>query len=93
MQLALQYDLVHQKENNPESRAILETNREHLNKQCKKVLELFEKGYRLTTGRALLLFQIGDLRARVRDLRDAGYDVKDELLKGRYKKYWIEGPQ
>jgi hypothetical protein len=85
LQLILDYT---RKENNPESTKILRANTEHFSKQCLTLLEAFKRGEILTVQDGFK-YGIGDLRARVRDLRKAGIDVKDELLEGRYKKYFL----
>lgn len=77
-------------ENNAESNAILQSNKTHLSKQCKMLLDALMRGEHLTTAEALIFYGIGDMRRRVKDLRDAGYQIKDSLQKNRYKKYYIE---
>jgi len=85
MQLNLDYNRV---ENNPASTKILRDNVKHFSRQCEILLEAFRRGEVLTVGDGFK-YGIGDLRARVRDLRKAGVDVKDELMEGRYKKYFL----
>lgn len=81
--------LLHQKENNRESAQILKDNELHLKKQCRIVLEALCRGQRLTTTKALG-YGIGDLRARIRDLKDDNkVDVQKTLIEGRYKEYWL----
>ena len=80
---------IHARENNPESQMILDANRPLFSNQCKKVYEALLRGEKLTTGIALLNYQIGDLRARIRDIRNSGIDVKDEYIEGRYKRYFL----
>ena len=86
MQLLLDYNRV---ENNPESQKILRDNVKHFSRQCIVLKEAFERGEVLTVADGFK-YGIGDLRARVRDLRKAGIQVKDELIDGRYKKYFIK---
>lgn len=77
-------------ENNYESNYILQKNKVHLAKQCKFLLDAFMRGESLTNAEGLLLYGIGDMRRRVKDLRDAGYKIKDTISHGRFKKYFIE---
>lgn len=77
-------------ENNQESNQILQENKKHLAKQCQILLEALMRGEHLTTAEGLVLYGIGDMRRRIKDLRDAGYTIKDSLQKNRFKKYFIE---
>ena len=83
-------NILHQSENNRQSQLILEENRERLNNQCRKVLTLLEQGKRLTVVDAVMFYQIGDLRRRVKDLRDFGIQVKDRHIGGGRKEYFLE---
>lgn len=76
-------------QNNRESERILLSNEKRLTKQCQLLFDALKRGERLTTGEALIKYRIGDLRARVRDLRKSGIVVKDKLLAGRYKEYFL----
>lgn len=65
-----QLDLfIHGFENNQESQQFLNENRYRLSQQCKKVLELLEKGIRLTTANAPG-YGILSLCRRIKDLKD-----------------------
>jgi hypothetical protein len=75
-------------QNNRHSQEILENNLVRLTKQCETLYRLFLSGNILTVEDGFR-YGIGDLRARVRDLRKAGIEVKDELIEGRFKKYFI----
>jgi hypothetical protein len=81
------------KENNKESQEHFKENEKHFSNQCKKVYEAFLRGERLTTVSALLKYQIGDLRRRVKDLKDYHkINVKDEWVKvneSRFKEYYV----
>lgn len=89
MQLSLQYDLLHSHENNRESKSILEANRERLSAQCAKVLELFRQGKKLTVRSAMIEHSIGHLPRRVKDLKEAGYQIKSTLIDKHYKEYFL----
>lgn len=76
-------------QNNQESENILLANEKHLAGQCKTLFEALKRGERLTTADGLLKYHIGDLRSTVRHLRNAGIEVKDRLLNGRFKEYFL----
>jgi hypothetical protein len=80
---------VHTQENNRQSQTGLEANFIKLNNQCGKVLGLLKVGFRLTVRDAILSHGIGDLRRRVKDLRDKGIDIKDEIKPGGFKEYFL----
>lgn len=74
----------------------LEANHEKFESQCRMIHALLMEGKKLTTLDALVNYNIGDLRRRIKDLRDAGIDIADEFVKDaagkgtRYKKYFIK---
>lgn len=76
-------------ENNRESNAILQANRDSINKSCLKVLELLESGVRLTVYDAMVKYGISSLPRRVADLKEKGIMVKDRLIDKRYKEYYL----
>ena len=79
------------KENNAESQAIFDGNVDHLSKQCKLVYKLLKQGERLTTTYALINHGIGDLRRRIKDLKDV-YKVpgiKFQYVNGRFKEWYM----
>jgi len=84
----------HGKENLPENTALYQSNLAHFDKQCTLVLSLMQAGVKLTTTEALK-HGIGDLRARCRDLLNAGVPIKKEFAKDadgkttRYKVYFL----
>jgi hypothetical protein len=89
--MILEFDFTKRRENNSESQQILEANKDRINKQCRLVLDLLQVGYRLTVRDALLFWGIGDLRRRVKDLKDFhGIDIKTETQKGGFKTYFID---
>lgn len=77
-------------QNNRESESILLANEKHLSNQCRILFDALKRGEKLTTGGALIQYRIGDLRRRVKDLRDAGIQVKDKLLENRFKEYYLD---
>ncbi len=76
-------------QNNKTSEDILVANEKHLSKQCKILFEALKRGERLTTTDGLLKYGIGDLRRRIKDLRDNGIQVRDRLIENRYKEYFL----
>lgn len=62
------------------------------------LLKYLQDGNIVTTRNAPDELGIADVRANIRDLRDAGYDIKDRWVQGinrrgsktRYKEYYIE---
>lgn len=86
---------IHETENNHDSRRHLEENRKKFSKQCGIVLELLQQGVKLTTRKAILHYGIGDLRRRLKDLKDY-HDIKideewelDENGKTTRNKVWF----
>lgn len=84
------------KENNIQSQEILEKNKHHFSKQCEIVFTLLMNGVRLTTSKALIgirvndkIHKIGDLRRRIKDLKDAGVNISEILNKDRYKVWFM----
>lgn len=66
----------------------------HFAKQDQLVLTLLQGGFKLSTGSALLKYKIGDLRRRIKTLRDAGIPVSDEYplkdgKRSRFKRYFL----
>ncbi len=85
-----QLDFTQRIENNSESQAILYVNKDKINKQCRIVLDAMQRGEKLTVRDALLYYGIGDLRRRIKDLKDyCGYNIKSETMPGGFKKYFL----
>lgn len=72
MQLGIDFDSVHKRENNPESQAVLDERREEFNEQCWKVLKRMLRGERLTVAGTAQLGEnyISSLPRRAKDLVD-----------------------
>lgn len=89
-------DIVHLRENSKENEKHLNANRKTFNRQCAQVLSLLLKGVVLTTRDALLIYKIGDLRRRIKDLKDAGVEIQEDWALDengqatRYKKWFIK---
>lgn len=92
MQITIEQQFqIHERENNPESQSILRANKKTFSDQCKIVLQALQRGERLTTATALIKYGIGDLRRRIKDLKDYhGVDIKTQLNEGRFKTYFLE---
>ncbi len=85
---------IHERENNLESEAILKYNHHTFSKQCRTVFEALMRGERLTTTGALIKYSIGHLPRRIKDLIDyAKVPVKSELLKTKFKEYYLTEDQ
>lgn len=79
---------IHKKENTPENQEYLDKNVLRLSKQCEKVWGILCTGKRLTVREAMLTYNIGDLRRRIKDLKDQGYEIGAKRLEGGYKEYF-----
>ena len=92
-------DFSSRKQNSTENQNILDKNIVKFNYQCRLVLRLLQEGNKLTTAGASRGYYdkwekdrkviIGDLRARIRDLR-VYYKIEDEKFDGGFKKYFIK---
>lgn len=77
-------------ENKISNQEHFERNKEKFSKQCKIVYEALLRGERLTTTKALLNYGIGDLRRRIKDLKDIwNVPVQDEYIEGKFKEYFL----
>lgn len=77
-------------ENNPESQEHFNLNKKAFSRQCRIVYEALLRGERLTTTKALIEYGIGDLRRRIKDLKDIwNIPVKDQYVEGKFKEYFL----
>lgn len=76
-------------ENNPESQQILNDNFKHFAKQDLLVLQILLLGIRLDVKTALVEYNVGDLRRRIKTLRDAGFKIQDYKQYKRFKVYFL----
>lgn len=77
-------------ENKISNQEHFERNKEKFSNQCKIVYEALLRGERLTTTKALLNYGIGDLRRRIKDLKDIwNVPVQDEYVEGKFKEYFL----
>jgi len=79
-------------ENNVESQFDFVKNEPKFRGQCKTIMEAFKRGERLTTKVALLEYSIGDLRRRIKDLKDNyGVDnIGEEKKSGGFKVWFLK---
>ena len=80
------------RENNLTSQGNFEANEPKFRGQCKTIMDAFKRGERLTTLSAMVNYGIGDLRRRIKDLKD-NYNVKgitDETKKGGFKEWHLK---
>jgi hypothetical protein len=90
IQHEIDFSELYHHENNPGSQAHFEENKSKFSNQCKIVYEAFLRGERLTTTKALLNYGIGDLRRRVKDLKDMWkVPVQSEMIGKNYKEYFL----
>jgi len=69
--------VTHLIENNPASQQHLDERRQDFNEGCKRVYDALINGERLTVAGAMGTLS-GDLRRRIKDLKDAGIQISDE---------------
>lgn len=94
IQHEIDFSELHHIENNPGSQAHFEENKSKFSNQCKIVYEALLRGERLTTTKALLKYSIGDLRRRIKDLKDIWkVPVESEMIGGNYKEYFLDHEQ
>jgi hypothetical protein len=89
-QLEFDFEAYAHKENNKESQAHFNNNKILFSKQCGLVYNLLMNGEVLTTRKALIDHNIGDLRRRVKDLIDIyKIPVQSRYVEGKFKEYYL----
>jgi hypothetical protein len=89
-QIAIDFTQLHHTENKICNQEHFERNKERFSNQCKIVYEALLRGERLTTTQALLKYRIGDLRRRIKDLKDIwDVPVQDKVVEGKFKEYFL----
>ena len=81
---------VHKKENNPFSEGILFEQYERLSNNCKRLYDAFKRGEVLTGSDIVGTYRMLEYRRRIKDLRESGIDIKEEMIGNGCKKWWIE---
>lgn len=86
----IDFSILEHKENNPGSQAHFEENKNKFSNQCRIVYEALLRGEKLTTTKALLTYGIGDLRRRIKDLKDTWkVPIKDKYVDKNYKEFYL----
>lgn len=88
VQISIDFNPVHQRENTAENQAFLDEHRDLFNKSCWCVFKALMEGYELTTDNAYEIAATRSLPRRVLDLRDAGYHISD-IKVGSCKKWFM----
>ena len=83
---------INRSENNPESQQILKHYNPKLRGQCKKIYEALKAGESLTVVEAMYKYNIGDLRRRIKDLKDIHgvTGIKSEMIGSGFKRWYLE---
>lgn len=94
LQLSISFDPTHIRENNPLSESHLNQYRDKFTHDCFEVLKELVKGEMLTMKSAIISGLTGDLRRRVKDLKDFGIPVQAEYLENKgvkdsFKTYYM----
>lgn len=90
-QLPIDFSTLQHVENKVSNQEHFERNKEKFSKQCRIVYEALLRGEKLTTTIALLNYGIGDLRRRIKDLKDMWQvPVQDQYVDGKFKEYYLE---
>lgn len=82
------------RENNNTSQKSFEENEPKFRGQCKTIMEAFKRGERLSTFKAMTEYKIGDLRRRIKDLKDnyGVTNIVDETMSGGFKEWYLQKP-
>jgi hypothetical protein len=90
-QITIDFSNLEHFENNIESQNNFDANIDKFSNQCKIVFKALLRGEKLTTTKALLEYGIGDLRRRVKDLKDMwNVPVECRYVDGRFKEYFLK---
>ena len=77
-------------ENRISNQEHFERNKERFSHQCRIVYEALLRGERLTTAKALIDYKIGDLRRRIKDLKDIwNVPISWEYTEGKFKEFFL----
>lgn len=90
-QIPIDFSALHHVENKTSNQEHFERNKDKFSKQCRIVYEALLRGEKLTTTSALLDYKIGDLRRRIKDLKDIwNVPISDHYVDGKFKQYYIK---
>lgn len=88
--LELDFNQLQHVENKISNQEHFERNKDKFSNQCKIVYQALLRGEKLTTTKALLEYRIGDLRRRIKDLKDIwNVPVQDGYVDGKFKEYFL----
>jgi hypothetical protein len=87
MQTQFNFDVI-TPQNNRQSEEILVNNEDDFKKQADRIYAVLLTGRKLTVREMMIEMNIGDPRARIRDIRKK-FEVKDNLREGRFKEYFL----
>lgn len=89
-QLTLDFEnIVHTRENNSHSEQILFDQYERLSNNCKKVYNALKSGGKWTGRKMIFELNILEYRKRIDELRKAGLEIKENVLKNGAKEWWL----
>ena len=81
--------VVHTKENNAFSEAILFDQYERLSNNCKVIYNALKRGERLSGVVIVTRYGMTEYRRRIKDLRDAGVPIKEHKLENGCKDWYL----
>lgn len=76
-------------QNTAENQALYDSIKYRFGSQCRKILDALKTGRRMTVKQMSNEFNIGDPRARIRDLRKH-FDIPGDTMKGGSKEYYLK---
>lgn len=86
----IDFSELHHIENKISNQEHFEANKDKFSHQCKIIYEAMLRGEKLTTTSALIMYRIGDLRRRIKDLKDTwNVPVQDQYVEGKFKEYFL----
>lgn len=85
MQLPIDFNT---RQNTAENQQQYDAIKHRFGAQCQRLYEWLRSGKSITVKEAMNELNIGDPRARIRDLREV-MEIKDRLIEGRVKEYFI----
>ena len=90
MNKQIDFNKLKHNENKVENQEHFNANQPKFSNQCKIVHDAFLRGEKLTTAKALIKYGIGDLRRRVKDLKDTwNIPVESRKIDGNFKEYFL----
>lgn len=88
--MIIEYSELTHIENKVSNQEHFEANKSKFSNQCKIVYEALLRGERLTTTTSLINYRIGDLRRRIKDLKDMwNVPIESRFIDGKFKEYYL----